>query len=519
MADTQAPGTELSPRAVLTWLAVLAAVTAALVVLRGQLDKAHMALAFLLVVLGASARSGRRTGLLVAVLAFCCFDFLLLPPYYTFVLADDRDWFVLLAFLATGAVAAQLLDRAQREAGFARRRAEEIERLSALGAATLSAPRAADAVMAIARVIQATLAIDRCEIVADPPDHDARPGPDTPAGAPVGGDLRALMPYVAEHGVVATRRSDGTTHVGSITGEPLSQVLAAHPEASGLIYPLLSGGVNRGLLCLANRDGLRLDPARRRFADALAYYAALGVERMHLARDAQHAQELREADRLKDALLASVSHDLRTPLTTIKGLAQEIWRSGDDRAAVIEEEADRLERLVADLLDLSQIDSGLRVEPELNAAEDLVGVAVQRAGGALAGHELRVRLPPMADLLVGRFDMAHSTRILVNLLENAAKYSPTGTPIDLDVAREGEMLTFQVGDRGPGVPDAERERIFEPFHRLATVPPTAGSGLGLAIARRLAEAQGGTVRQRARPGGGSLFELHLPTAEVPTTIP
>ncbi len=239
---------------------------------------------------------------------------------------------------------------------------------------------------------------------------------------------------------------------------------------------------------------------------------------MHLAREAEHAHALREADRLKDALLASVSHDLRTPLTTIKGLAQEIWQTGDERACVIEEEADRLSRFVADLLDLSRIDSGVRVEPELNAAEDLVGVAVQRATGALNGHELRIRLPPMDDLLVGRFDLVHATRILVNLLENAAKYSPPAAPVDLTVERETGILLVCVADLGPGVPAAERDRIFEPFYRLGTTPDVGGSGLGLAIARRLAEAQGGSVQYAPRPGGGSIFELRLPAADLPSTI-
>ncbi len=253
----------------LWWPLLLALATAGLVALRGHLDKAHAALVYLLVVLGASARRGRRTGLLIAVLAFLAFNFFLLPPYYTFVIADPLDWLVLAVFLATGAVAAQLLDRAQRQASLAQRRAEEVERLSALGAETLSAPRATDAVDAIARVIRTTLGIDQCEIYA----YDPTGGILRAAGVGVlegsDQDFLQLLPYAAEHGIVATRRVDGTAQVGGTVGQGLGDALALHPDANDMVYPLRTHGITRGLLRLANRDGLRLDSARRRFAEAL----------------------------------------------------------------------------------------------------------------------------------------------------------------------------------------------------------------------------------------------------------
>jgi two-component system, OmpR family, sensor histidine kinase KdpD len=266
-------------------------------------------------------------------------------------------------------------------------------------------------------------------------------------------------------------------------------------------------------------DALALDPGQRRFLEALSYYAALGVERVRLAAEAEHAEALRQADKLKDALLASVSHDLRTPLTTIKALAHAIRLRGDERAATIEEEADRLNRFVADLLDLSRLAAGaLVVTPEINAAEDLIGAALQRVSGALDGRTLDARVDPAAPLLLGRFDFVHSLRILANLIENALKYAPAGSVVEVSARRAGgarELLEFVVADRGPGVPPAERERIFEPFYRPAGhVPDARGAGLGLSIARRLAEAQGGSVRYEPREGGGSLFVLALPAADV-----
>jgi len=237
---------------------------------------------------------------------------------------------------------------------------------------------------------------------------------------------------------------------------------------------------------------------------------------VRLVAEAEHAQALREADRLKDALLASVSHDLRTPLTAIKALAHDIAAAGDERAAVIEQQADRLNEMVADLLDLSRLNAGgIAMRPEINTAEDLVGAAIQQVAGALDGREVRTALDLAQPVPVGRFDFVHSLRILVNLIDNAAKYSPRASPIDLEVGKDGAMLSIAVLDRGPGVPAPERERIFEPFYRPAGVAPDArGSGLGLAIARRLAEAQGGSLAYADRPGGGSAFTLRLPAASL-----
>jgi two-component system, OmpR family, sensor histidine kinase KdpD len=249
---------------------------------------------------------------------------------------------------------------------------------------------------------------------------------------------------------------------------------------------------------------------------ALSYYAALGVERLRLVAEAEHVTALREADELKNALLASVSHDLRTPLTTIKALAHDLRMEGHDRAATIEEEADRLNRFVADLLDMSRLNGGaFTVRPELNAVEDLFGAALQRASGMLRQHELTVALDTKEPLLLGRFDFVHSLRIVVNLIENAVKYSPPGSVIELSAERQGDVVRIAVADRGVGVPPGEEERIFEPFYRgVRFADGGTGEGLGLSIARRMAEAQGGTVQYEPREGGGSVFVLRLPAAEV-----
>ena len=354
--DPGAPGRARGALGWGAWLAALGALTAAMAAVRADLDKAHVALGYLLLVLAASTRGTRARGFAVAVLAFLCFNLFFIPPYRTLAVHDPRDWLVLVTFLSVAGVATHLLFRARSEAGEARR----------------------------------------------------------------------------------------------------------------------------------------------------------------LSAEAARARSLAETDRLKDALIAAVSHDLRTPLTTIKALAHDLAEHGDERAVIIEEEADRLNRLVADLLDLSRLNAGaLPVTLEIVAAEDLLGAALQRVSGSIGERGVRASLDPREPLLLGRMDFVQSLRVLVNLVENAHKYG-AGEPVDVSAAREGDRLVFRVADRGPGVPEDERERIFQPFYRRpGTSPDVGGAGLGLSISRRLAEAQGGTLTVEARPGGGSTFVFDLPAADLP----
>ena len=443
------------------WSGIFLGVTVLLVALRGQFDQAHVTLIYLLLVLLGSASAGRGLGILLAVTGFLLIDYLFQTPYGTLSVDKGLDWLVLLAFLVTAVVATQLLARAGAAAAAASERADEIDRLSSLGAETLSAGRAEDALAAITAVIRERTGVAECELVA-------------------------------------------------------SDTVTAQDEKA-MLLPLVAHGRVVGVLRLADPDGLHLDPPRVRFLHAISYYAALAIDRVRLVAAAEHAEALRQADRLKDAVLASVSHDLRTPLTTIKALARDIAEGGEERAAVIEQQADRLNRMVSDLLDLSRLDAGgVAVKPEVNTAEDLVGAALQQVSGMLQSREVRTDAVAASEIVAGRFDFVHSVRILTNLLENALKYSPPSTAIEVFISREDPFLVIGIADRGIGVPPQERERIFEPFYRPPSSPPdTGGAGLGLAIARRLATAQGGSLVHRDRAGGGSIFELRLPATALP----
>ena len=515
----------------IVWLGVLTVITVVMLTLRPQLDKAHVALGFLIVVLGGSAAGGRALGVALAVLAFILFNYLFLTPYYTFIIGDPLDWLVLVAFLTTGVVAAQLLNRAQERAEIARQRAIEVERLAALGSETLNAGRAEDALLAIAEVIRSTIGVDCCEVLVPrgtPPQLTplTRAGPCSDgAGAPA--DVTSpwsLAVWVAEKRAVAAERADGTKWIGA--GDHSDELLrwpAEDTEIRTLLAPLIVRDRTVGVLRVSNARPFSLDSGREQFLSALSFYAALGVERVQLVAEAERAEAFRQADTLKSALIAGVSHDLRTPLTTIKALAHSLGEAGSPEALAIEEEADRLNRLVADLLDLSRLNAGaMPMRPEINAAEDLVGAALRRVGGAIDPKRIRVtagRASANGDgnpVLLGQFDFVQSLRALVNLLENADKYSPPDEPIELTVMRVGDRLQFAVADRGPGVEEAEAVRIFEPFYRAPGVPPDAGgAGLGLAIARRLAAEQGGDVEYETRRGGGSVFTLVLPAADSP----
>jgi two-component system sensor histidine kinase KdpD len=471
----------------LAWFSGLILVAAAMLLVRSSLDEAHVALVFLLVVLGASANGGRTLGVTLAIAAFLSFNYLFLPPYFTFAVANPLDWLVLVTFLITSVVAAQLLYRATATAEAATQRAAEVDRLAALGAETLNVPSPEAALRAILGVIRTTLGIVSCDIFVRGPEgrlvlaarssatSDAVPPVDAPAGASSGG------------------------------GE----------EVHRLSIPLAVRGETVGLLRVYAPGGLTLTSEQARFLDALAYYAALGVERGRLVADAERAEAERRLEALRSALLTAVSHDLRTPLTTIKAIAHEVAEGGErDRARVIEEECDRLDALVGDLLDLSRIQSGA-VHPalEVNTADDLIGAALRRADALLRGRPVEIDLPD-DDLLAGKFDLANSLRALVNLIENACRYSPDGSPITIRGRRDDRVLRITVLDRGPGVPPAERERIFEPFYRPpGTAADVRGTGLGLSIARGLAAAQGGAVEYSPRDGGGSSFSLIVPAAD------
>ncbi len=501
----------------IVWGAILTVATVAMYFVRDDIHEGHVALAYLLIVLGGSVSGGRALGMTLACSGFLLIDYYFQPPYNLWNVSKPLDWVALISFLVVAAVATQLLGRAQEAASRARQRANEVAWLSRLGAEALNAGRATEALHSIAEIVHRTLAATACAIFvwdrgrlgAEPIASSGR------SDAKLLASERELATWVGEHGFAAGVRGGGQIVRGAAAVADDALGLDAD-DALAVVLPLRVNARTVGVLHVSAAQPITRGVARRRFLAALAYYAALGVERLRLETEADHASALREADRMKDFVLASVSHDLRTPLTAIKALAHDAAGRGEPSGAVIEEQADRLGRMVGDLLDLSRMKAGpFPVRVELNTAEDLIGAVLRQLGQPLDGRLQTPRLNLDQPALLGRFDFVQSMRILVNLIENADRYAPPGTKIDLDACRHGEAICFSVSDRGPGVPPSEAQRIFHPFYQPAARAGarTGGAGLGLAIARGLAQAQEGDLRYEPRIGGGSVFTLSLPAMD------
>ncbi len=500
------------------WLAAMGLTTAILVGTRGVIEQPHAALAILLVVLGGSASGGRALGYTLAVLGFLSIDYYFQRPYELLSVGKALDWLVLGAFMATAFVATELVARARAEAAIARMRTEEVMSLSRLGSESLRHAQPDDALNAVSALICTTVGARWCTIRAL---HGSTAVTDwTSSVDELSDSIRITNDQIAR---AAERITDAISnhYVAALIGDAvkIDSLEVMRPSGSiraiGLPLILESRFVGVAIVGGTEQAPLALDAGRQRFLATISYYAALGIERVRLAEEAQQVRSLREMNRAKDVVLASVSHDFSTPLTTIKLLAQAGVQSGNAWAAEIEGQADRLAELVTNVLDLSRIRAGVvPLELALNTAEDVIAAAVSRAHGILRGRTITTSIAVDQPVLIARFDFVQTLRILGNLLDNALRYTPAGGTVQITANREEQWLVMRVFDRGPGVPTEERERIFEAFYRPRSEAPDAGSaGLGLSIARQLAELQAGLVQHESRVGGGSVFSLRLPAVD------
>jgi two-component system sensor histidine kinase KdpD len=296
------------------------------------------------------------------------------------------------------------------------------------------------------------------------------------------------------------------------------------PGGKWLFLPLRTGSGPVGVIGI-DRDepGPLLTPDERRLLDALADQAAVAIERVSLARGLAETRVLAETERLRAALLTSISHDLRTPLASIIGTVSSLRsyadkyepRERDELLATLQDEAERLNRFVGNLLDMTRLESGaIDLKLDLVDIAEIVGAALQRAGNVLAHHRIEVEIAP--DLPMVRLDSILFEQVLFNLLDNAAKYAPPGSRIDIRARRDGDVVAMDVTDEGPGIPPGDLERIFDKFYRVqAQDRRRAGTGLGLAICRGFIEAQGGHIEARnRRDRSGAVLTVHIPVPEA-----
>ncbi len=475
--------------------AIIAAATAAAALARALLHVPDVEMLYLLGVMIAALTTGRRASIAAAALGVVSYDFFFVPPAYTLDVADARYFLTFAMMFGVSVVIGTLTLRLREQQQAAVERERRTSALYAFtrelgsaldeeGVAGVCVRIAAEAFEAEAVFLRARGREDLAALAA------------VPRGAALGPSERAVAQWTVDHGRPAGRGTD------TLPGE---QVLCMPVRAWGDVAAVL-----------ALRPNTERGPGaeQRSLLEALARQAALALDRVQLAEAARQAALRAKTEELRSALLSAVSHDLRTPLAAITGSATTL-RDGAaldattrrDLTEAICEEAERLERLVSNLLDMTRLDSG-KVEPkrEWVPLVEVIGGALTRLERRLAGRRVATSIPE--DLPLVSLDPVLVEQLFANLLENAAKYTPEGSEIEIRAAREGGTLVVDVADRGPGIPPGEEERIFERFHRGAHAG-VRGVGLGLPIARAIAQAHGGRLVAGNRPGGGALFRLTL----------
>lgn len=492
------------------YLMGLAALTVATAVAMGfkaiGLIDANLVMTYLLGIVLVASWCGRGPAVAMSIASVLLFNFLFTTPYYTLIVDDPQYVYTLAVMLAIALIVSHLTARMREHARLAierERRTEALYRVSHALAGTsgqlrlasvarteLTALLGGEVAVYLFREGRLQLAADQARMLIDGPyeadaaqwafDHRAAAG----RGTEHLGNARAL--YVALNGAERT--------VG---------VLAWQPHA----------------------DDDPIDAARRRLVDAIAPQVALAVERDWLAQESQRILAEADAERQRSSLLSVVSHDLRTPLAAIAGSASSLVEHDFDAetrkelAAIIYEESDRLSRLVDNLLHLTRIQSGsMRVEKEWLPLDEVIGSALRRVETSMRGREVRLSIPPELPLVP--MDGLLMEQVLVNLLDNAAKYSPVDSPVEIAAQMTQEGVEVTVGDRGPGLSEVDKGRVFELFYRgvLKAGTRSRGAGLGLAICRAIVRAHGGRIWADSREGGGTSLTFVLPVKGVPSSL-
>jgi two-component system sensor histidine kinase KdpD len=484
----------------------VAACTGLIALLRLPLPGAQLAILYLLPVLAAASVGGRGPALTAAVLSFLTYNYAFVEPVFTLAIRDPGEWPTLLVFLFTALVAGQLAATLRLRAEEARARAGLLADLYGLTQALITDRDAADLLALIAAQVVVTFRVRECAILL--PDATGR----------LTVRARSVSGVLGVGGRHEDEAEDAPRTIDQASAAPA-------PPGTALFVPLLAGARRVGLMRVVHDEGAAPDEERRRLLPTFAAGAALAIERGLLAEATARAATLARSDALKSTLLSAVSHELRTPLAAIKGSVSSLledetivrWDPAQRREFLltIDEETDRLTRLVADLLDLSRIEAGvLRPRREPYALDELLWATIARLAPDVA---TRVQLRIPADLPLVPLDPLLMDRVVGNLLENALKYSPPAAPVTLTVRHRDDTVELVVADRGPGVAPDERERIFERFHRAAPTRAITGLGLGLALSRALVEAHGGRIRVEGAMGGGAAFIVALPVQ--PLTLP
>jgi two-component system, OmpR family, sensor histidine kinase KdpD len=484
---------------------VIALTTAASLLVRGRVDPANLTMPYLLAVVIIALEWGRGPAILGAILGVAAFDFFLVPPHIAFAVWDTQYLLTFMGLLVVGMVISSLAGRAREQAEAARQRERYTAALYALSG-DLAATSGVEAVSrAVAKHIAATFSRDVAVLVAI--EERLRPVYVAP-GFPLSENELAVATWVYQH------------------GEPAGYGTDTLPAAAARYLPLKTAQSVCGVLAVRPAGTAEhLTAEQRHLLSAFASQAALAIERTQLSDVARRVEVFRETEKLQAALLDSISHDLRTPLASITGSLSSLSDSGTvldgaQRRELLEtarEQADQMNRLVGNLLEMSRIEAGaLKLHLAPTDVQELIGAVVGQFAAALGDRDVRIDISP--DLPAVPMDFVLVTQALANVLDNAVKYSPPGSPIDIHARMVGSDLQIEVDDRGSGVPPDDVERIFDKFYRIRRPRDAGGVGLGLAISAGIVGLHGGRIWAKTREGGGTSIFLALPAALVAAPV-
>lgn len=441
-----------------------------------------VALTFLLIVLAVASRWGLAVAITTSIAATLAFNFYFLPPIGTFTIADPHNWIALLAFLLTAIMASRLAERARRETLNATRRRKEVERLYFLSQRLLATDNVMELLNSIPRYV--------CEAFG----------------------LNAAAMYLPSR--KETYRT-GIRHP-ELTAEQLESVsgrgeLVVDEEHLLCFVPLRIGVRAVGSL------GLEGAVLSRETLEAVGSLIAISIERAGAVETLTRNEAARESEKLRSALLDSITHEFRTPLTAIKVSVTTLLSTDpispegrQELLTVINEETDRLNRLVGEAAEMAQLDAHqVELRCEAHSVREIIAAALEAAKQTLAGHEVKQQIhDPLPEV---RVDQERIVEVLVQLLENAGKYATPGTPITITAELADSMVRISVADQGPGIDDMEQHLIFEKFYRGRDQRyRVQGTGMGLAIAKAIVEAHHGTMDVTSQLGSGSVFYFTIP---------
>ncbi|MEF7615860.1 DUF4118 domain-containing protein [Aquincola sp. MAHUQ-54] len=502
-ANTPSAARPLAQPALWPWrghaaaLAVCGLTAVAAMPLVRVLELSNIVMLFLLAVVGVALAFGRAPAVLAAFVGVGLFDYLFVQPRFSFAVSDVQYLVTFGVMLVVALVIGQLTAGLKQQAAVASQREHRVRSLYEMSR-DLSAALLPSQVAEIgARFLAAEFGARSALLAADAHDR-----------------LQVLP------GATATV-DDGVAQWAFDRGEAAGRGTGTLPASACLVLPLKAPMRLRGVLAVEPGDARPIGPEQRRLLETCASLLAISLERIHYIEVAQASTVQIESERLRNSLLSAISHDLRTPLAALVGLAETLGLTrpppSPEQQAVAEairQSAMRMNAQVNNLLDMARLESGaVQLDLQWQPLEEVVGSALSACAPSLAGRPVQVALAD--DLPLLHLDAVLMERVFVNLLENAAKYTPPGTPVAIGARVDGDKVRVQVDDHGPGLPPGREEAIFQKFERGARESATAGVGLGLAICRAIVEAHGGTLHGATRPGGGARFTLLLPRGEPP----